>query len=116
MNDDLKHANFRPNAGKIKKSFDWTFSTDYKGTLTDNIVVEPTDEQINFDILKQKEQILFYHDLTLFEDELHDHGISKMSVKIVSVVSFIEVEEVPRFYPRGDDKVAYILFYTPKKV
>ncbi len=31
-----------------------------------------------------KENILFYSDITLFEDELHDHGISQLSVKIVS--------------------------------
>lgn len=31
-----------------------------------------------------KEQILFYNDLTLFEDELHDNGTSVSSVKIVS--------------------------------
>lgn len=74
---------YRPDAEKKKKSFDWTFSTDYQGTLSDNIVVEATDENINYELLKQKEQILFYHDLTLFEDELHDHGISKLSVKIV---------------------------------
>lgn len=46
--------------------------------------MENTDEEINFEILKQKDQILFYHDLTLFEDELHDHGVSKLSVKVVS--------------------------------
>lgn len=76
----------RPDAEKPKRTFDWTFSTDYRGTLTNNIIVEPTDESINLDILKRKEQILFYHDLTLFEDELHDHGISKLSVKIVSIL------------------------------
>lgn len=79
----------RPDAEKRKRTFDWTFSTDYKGTLTNNIVVESTDETINYDLLKQKEQILFYHDLTLFEDELHDHGISKLSVKIVCIGCFI---------------------------
>lgn len=46
--------------------------------------METTDEKIDFDILKVKDQILFYHDLTLFEDELHDHGVSKLSVKVVS--------------------------------
>lgn len=79
---------FRPDATKKKQSFDWTFSTNYQGTLSDNITVEPTEEGINFELLKQKEQILFYHDLTLFEDELHDHGISKLSVKIVSFLFF----------------------------
>lgn len=80
---------FRPDAEKPKKPFDWTFSTDYKGTLSKNITVEATNETIDFDILKQKDQILFYHDLTLFEDELHDHGISKLSVKIVSMYFLI---------------------------
>ncbi|GBP06936.1 TIP41-like protein [Eumeta japonica] len=73
----------RPDAEKLKKTFDWTFSTDYKGTLSDNIIVESTNENINIELLKQRDQILFYHDLTLFEDELHDHGISKLSVKII---------------------------------
>lgn len=88
----------RPDAEKKLKSFDWTFTTDYKGTLSDEIVVEPTDETINYDLLKQKEQILFYHDLTLFEDELHDHGISKLSVKIVSVMSVVKFVNVLLFF------------------
>lgn len=79
----------RPDAEKKKKSFDWTFSTDYKGTLSGNISVQETNETINYELLKQRDQILFYHDLTLFEDELHDHGISKLSVKIVSCLLFI---------------------------
>lgn len=79
----------RPGAEKPKRPFDWTFSTNYKGTLTNNIVIEETDETINFNLLKQKDQILFYHDLTLFEDELHDHGVSKLSVKIVSFGFFL---------------------------
>ncbi|XP_028177432.1 TIP41-like protein [Ostrinia furnacalis] len=91
----------RPDAEKKKKSFDWTFSTDYKGTLSDDIVVEPTDETINFDLLKQKEQILFYHDLTLFEDELHDHGISKLSVKIRVMPSYWYI--LLRYFLRVDD-------------
>ncbi|XP_045534026.1 TIP41-like protein [Papilio machaon] len=91
----------RPDAEKKKQNFDWTFSTDYKGTLSDKIVVEPTDETINFEILKQKDQILFYHDLTLFEDELHDHGISKLSVKIRVMPSYWYV--LLRYFLRVDD-------------
>lgn len=56
--------------------------------------MEPTDDRINFELLKQKDQILFYHDLTLFEDELHDHGISKLSVKIVSLPWELIKEEI----------------------
>ncbi|CAK1578489.1 unnamed protein product [Parnassius mnemosyne] len=91
----------RPDAGKKKQTFDWTFSTDYKGTLSDNVVVEQTDELIDFELLKQKDQILFYHDLTLFEDELHDHGISKLSVKIRVMPSYWYL--LLRYFLRVDD-------------
>lgn len=63
------------------KPFDWTFCTEYQGT-TDGIKIEPTDKKIDLMKLMKRENILFYHDLTLFEDELHDHGISSCSVKI----------------------------------
>lgn len=66
------------------KPFDWTFSTDYQGTLNEKFIVEPTDLKIDRFKLMVKEQILFYNDLTLFEDELHDNGTSECSVKIVS--------------------------------
>lgn len=66
------------------KPFDWTFSTDYQGTSNDRFTIEPTDMKIDKFKLMVKEQILFYNDLTLFEDELHDNGTSVSSVKVVS--------------------------------
>lgn len=66
------------------KPFDWSFSTDYQGTFNEKIRCEDTDEKLDIFKLMQKEKILFYQDLTLFEDELHDHGIAACSVKIVS--------------------------------
>ncbi|XP_047523067.1 TIP41-like protein [Pieris napi] len=91
----------RPGATKKKQPFDWTFSTDYKGTLSGNLTVQDTQETIDFELLKKKEQILFYHDLTLFEDELHDHGISKLSVKIRVMPTFWYV--LLRYFLRVDD-------------
>ncbi|XP_031625218.1 TIP41-like protein [Contarinia nasturtii] len=64
------------------KPFDWSFTTDYQGTYNDKIRCEDTDAKLNIFKLMQKERILFYHDLSLFEDELHDHGIAACSVKI----------------------------------
>ncbi|XP_018336302.1 TIP41-like protein [Agrilus planipennis] len=64
------------------KPFDWTFSTDYKGTVSGDVVVTQTEERIDIEKLKQKEKILFYHELMLFEDELHDNGIASCTVKI----------------------------------
>ncbi|CAG2101705.1 unnamed protein product, partial [Medioppia subpectinata] len=77
------------------KPFDWTFTTDYKGSAvsvadgtdvaTDGsagVEFAPTDERINIERLKRKDDILFYDDVDLFEDELADHGVAKCSVKI----------------------------------
>ncbi|KAM0729648.1 TIP41-like protein [Formica fusca] len=63
------------------KPFDWTFTTSYTGTIS-GFEVEETNERIDIDKLRQKDKIMFYHDLTLFEDELHDNGIAVNSVKI----------------------------------
>ncbi|XP_012279673.1 TIP41-like protein [Orussus abietinus] len=63
------------------KPFDWTFTTDYMGTAS-GFDIEETGERIDVEKLKRKDKILFYHDLTLFEDELHDNGIAVCSVKI----------------------------------
>lgn len=72
------------------KPFDWTFSTNYQGTINDKLTVESTDLKIDKFKLMVKEQILFYDDLTLFEDELHDNGTSVSSVKIVSLIRNLE--------------------------
>lgn len=64
------------------KPFDWTFSTDYTGTLLGDFKVVSTEERIDMEKLRQKERILFYEDITLFEDELHDNGIAVLSVKV----------------------------------
>lgn len=64
------------------KPFDWTFTTNYMGTMSGFELVS-TEERIDMEKLKKKDKILFYVDLTLFEDELHDNGIASLSVKIV---------------------------------
>ncbi|XP_052810357.1 TIP41-like protein [Mya arenaria] len=67
----------------VVKPFDWTFTTDYKGTIIgDQIQVETTSERIDLEKLKVREKIHFYEDIVLFEDELSDNGTSMMSVKI----------------------------------
>ena len=74
---------------RILNKFDWTFRTDYTGTLLpasdgSQMIVEDTSEAIDVDRLKQKDEILYYDSIDLFEDELADHGVAHMSVKIVS--------------------------------
>lgn len=64
------------------KPFDWTFSSDYQGTLNDGFKVEESAEGINFQKLMQREPIIFSCEVALYEDELHDHGISSCTAKI----------------------------------
>lgn len=69
----------------VVKPFDWTYTTDYKGTLLSGmkeLKVTETDERIDLEKLKVKEKILFYDDLHLYEDELADNGVAQCSVKI----------------------------------
>ncbi|EAT35384.1 AAEL012448-PA [Aedes aegypti] len=82
------------------KPFDWSFTTEYKGTVNDGMVVETTDQKIDMFKLMKREPILFYHDLTLFEDELHDHGISVLSVKVRVMPSGFYI--LLRFFLRVD--------------
>jgi len=88
------------------KPFDWTFSTDYRGTVTGNCKIEETDERIDIERLKEKEKILFYQELMLFEDELHDNGIASCTVKIRVMPSSYFV--LLRFFLRVDNVMVRI--------
>ncbi|GAB1599075.1 TIP41-like protein [Argonauta hians] len=96
---------------QVLKPFDWTFTTDYKGSLFSNttnstIEVEPTAVRINLEKLKQREKILFYQDIVLFEDELADNGTSKLSVKIRVMPSGVFI--LLRFFLRVDNVLVRI--------
>ncbi len=80
--------------------YDWTFTpSGYNGSITpDPLRLEEEDEtsdklpnlcvtkdRIDYEKLKEKERILFYDDVVLYEDELDDNGCAKLSCKIVSV-------------------------------
>ncbi|KAF7651231.1 hypothetical protein LDENG_00113810 [Lucifuga dentata] len=70
---------------EVLRPYDWTYTTDYRGTLigpTAQIQVSQTSERIDMEKLKAREQIVFFEEVLLFEDELHDHGVSMISVKI----------------------------------
>lgn len=73
---------------EVVKPFDWSYSTDYKGTtraensdsswqFTDN-----SSTPIRLDLLSRPDPILFYDDVILYEDELADNGIAMFSCKI----------------------------------
>ena len=71
---------------EIVKPFDWSYTTDYKGTITKG---KPFDqpsqaqvEPIPIELLKRPDPILFFEDVVLYESELDDNGISLLSCKL----------------------------------
>ncbi|KAF3924811.1 hypothetical protein ABW21_db0202210 [Orbilia brochopaga] len=88
---------------EVVKPFDWTYSTNYRGTLTGNARFEPTTEQIPLDKLRRQDPILFFDDVMLYEDELADNGMSILSVKVRVMPARLLL--LARFYMRLDDVV-----------
>lgn len=123
-----------PYASRISKPFDWTFTTDYRGTIvpgkrrqrvepaeagTDcesklsdesqqmwNFNIQDTEERINVNKLKVREQILFYDDVPFYEDELADHGTAEYSVKVRVMPNSLFI--LARYYLRLDGVMARI--------
>lgn len=67
---------------EVVKPFDWSYSTDYKGTTAANPPFQPTDTQIPLALLRRPDPIHFFDDVMLYEDELADNGIAMLSCKI----------------------------------
>jgi type 2A phosphatase activator TIP41 len=65
-----------------KDKIDWTFTSTYSGTIHGAQSVHETTEQIDYNMLKEKQKILFYDEILLYEDELHDWGSCKFHCKI----------------------------------
>ncbi|EEY70109.1 uncharacterized protein PITG_06677 [Phytophthora infestans T30-4] len=114
-----KHNTNKEDVKELDITYDWTYSTDYKGSLqrlikSENVPVtftkseedpqvETTSERINFEKLKEREPILWFEDVALYEDELHDHGTSAMSVKVRVMPSGFYV--LSRYWMRLDHVV-----------
>lgn len=85
------------------KPYDWTYSTNYKGTVTGNCQFVPTEKKIPIEKLLRPDPILFYDEAILFEDELGDNGIAMLSTKIRVMHSCLLL--LCRFFLRVDDVV-----------
>jgi type 2A phosphatase activator TIP41 len=83
VHDDIK---------EIVKPFDWSYSTDYKGTILLDRLSHPepskyasfeaTEKQLPIALLVQPDPILFFSSIDLFEDELADNGMSLLTAKV----------------------------------
>ncbi|EER24027.1 hypothetical protein D8B26_002197 [Coccidioides posadasii str. Silveira] len=87
---------------EVVKPFDWSYTTDYKGTVTSNgNEFEPSTTPLPLDRLKRPDPILFFDDVMLYEDELADNGISMLSCKIRVMPSCLLL--LCRFFMRLDN-------------
>ena len=75
------------------KPYDWTYTTTYaghsEGASSSEVAwkeedLENTAHGIPIAELTRPDPILFYAEIPLFEDELHDNGASHLLVRIVS--------------------------------
>lgn len=73
------------------KPYDWTYSTTYSGHSSsleqDDVLFQPADpvdpaQSIPLARLARKDPILFFAEIPLFEDELHDNGASQLTVRV----------------------------------
>ena len=65
------------------KPFDWSYTTDYKGSLRSNSqIFKPSTSKIPLELLKRPDPILFFDEIMLYEDEMADNGITMLSCKI----------------------------------
>ncbi|KAL8951087.1 MAG: hypothetical protein Q9222_002927 [Ikaeria aurantiellina] len=68
---------------EVVKPFDWSYSTDYKGTEnSDSLRLEPSQSVIPIELLKRPDPILLFDEVTLYEDEMADNGITLLSCKV----------------------------------
>lgn len=68
---------------EVVKPFDWSYSTDYKGTLrSTSPPFQTTTTPIPLELLKRPDPIIFFDEVVLYEDEMADNGITMYSCKV----------------------------------
>ena len=104
-----------------REDYDWTFTTPYGGRFFrgEGGVVEPqpTARRIDYERLKRREPILWSKSVVLFEDDLFDMGMSKLSLRVRVMPSCFFVlarvfVRVDRTFLRAFDTRVYHVFGT----
>ncbi|KAK4552333.1 Tap42 interacting protein [Recurvomyces mirabilis] len=85
---DRKEAMVGDEVKSVVKPFDWSYSTDYRGStdVGDSKGQWEKSSQakdpVRTDLLVRPDPILFFETVDLYEDELADNGIALLSIKI----------------------------------
>ncbi|ORX70784.1 TIP41-domain-containing protein [Linderina pennispora] len=75
-------AQKRKDITDVIKPFDWTYTTRYTGTPAGGLAFHASDAGIDYDRLKVREDILFFDENVLYEDDLGDNGTSQLAYKV----------------------------------
>lgn len=112
-----KHTQYGSGISTMHYGYDWTFSTDYTGTILKDgedirlshlgqpkgsaaLPISHAKHHIDVSKLMARDPITHYDELILFEDELHDHGLSVLSAKFRIMPRFFFA--LVRFFLRVD--------------
>lgn len=75
----------------VSFDYDWTYTTDYAGSMDMDSSAdasrveaswEPTSEGMDRSMLMARDPILFWDEVSLYESELDDNGVSQLRVKV----------------------------------
>lgn len=83
-----KERSHQEEVKQVVKPFDWSYSTDYKGTTHPGEAlgaweeVDQSKHPIRTDLLSRPDPIIFFDAVDLYEDELADNGIALLSIKV----------------------------------
>ncbi|KAJ1946610.1 Tap42 interacting protein [Linderina macrospora] len=102
-------AQKRKDITDVIKPFDWTYTTRYTGTLANGLVFQTGGSGIDYEKLKVREEILFFDENVLYEDDLGDNGTSQLAYKVRVMPSGFFV--LQRFFLRVDG-VVFRIFDT----
>lgn len=111
LTTELISESYTDDSLNINAKFDWTYTTDYKGTEkasstnNDKLTLD-NNVELPIDKLTRQDPIIFFDDMILFEDELADNGISIYNVKIRVMNKRLLI--LARFFLRVDDVILRI--------
>lgn len=80
-----KERSHQEEVKQVVKPFDWSYSTDYKGTTHGEGEWKESDQDrhpVRTDLLSRPDPILFFDAVDLYEDELADNGIALLNIKV----------------------------------